>query len=379
MDGHDESGGAVGSGSGFAFDAFDGERVLDADGRAVGEPPGLDADTLRGIYRDMRLSRRLDERLVSLQRQGRVGTYAPIAGQEAASVASTYALAPDDWIAYQYREHGAVAARGLPHEYLLYWMGHEVGNAALVDRNVAPLNITIADHVPHAVGLAWAAKLKGDDVVVVCHLGDGATSEGDFHEAANFAGVFDVPVVLVVNNNGWAISTPAERQTASRTFAAKAEAYGFPGVRVDGMDPLATYRVVADAAARARDADGEAPRPTLVEAVSYRFGAHTTADDPGAYRADAEVDRWRAYDPVPRFEAHLRARGVLTDDAVDRVEADVEERIADLIDAAEAYEPTPESMFDHAYAELPPEVERQRAAFADLRERAGDDSFLRES
>jgi pyruvate dehydrogenase E1 component alpha subunit len=301
------------------------------------------------MYRDMKLTRHFDERAVSLQRQGRMGTYAPAAGQEASQVGSTHALRDGDWIVYQYREHGAVTVRGLTPDYLVYWMGHEHGNASLVDQHIAPLNITIADQIPHAVGMAWGAKLKGDDTV-------GATSEGDFHEAANFAGVFETPCVLFCNNNGWAISHPAERQTASETFAEKADAYGIEGVRVDGMDPLATYRVTRAAVDRARHGDG----PTLVEAVQYRFGAHTTADDPTAYRDEGEVERWRERDPIDRYEAFLRDRGVLDDTVV-----------------AE-FEPSPVAMFDDAFAESTPEIEEQRAAFERALDEHGRDSFRRE-
>jgi len=380
-------------------------RVLDPDGSVVGPVPDLDDETLLSIYRDMRLTRHFDARVVSLQRQGRLGTYAPGAGQEGAQVGSTYALRDEDWIVYQYREHGAVAARELLPEYLAYWMGHEAGNAALAEMNVAPLNITIADQIPHAVGMAWAAKLKGDDAVVACHFGDGATSEGDFHEAANFAGVFDVPCVLVCNNNGWAISTPGERQTASATFAGKAAAYGFRGVRVDGMDPLATYEVTRRAAERARgeavpgddgssggDGDGTpgeittgdhggaygAERPTLIEAVSYRFGAHTTADDPTVYRDDEEVDLWKQRDPLTRMEAFLRETGRLDDERDAAIQSDIEAQVAAIIEEAEAFDPDPASIFDYAFADPTPEIERQRAAFERIREEHGDAAFRRD-
>jgi pyruvate dehydrogenase E1 component alpha subunit len=356
------------------YDDADFVRTLAPDGTVVGDVPDLSDDRLLAIYRDMQLTRHFDERMVSLQRQGRIGTYAPAAGQEASQVGSTHALAADDWLVYQYREHGAVAVRGLSAAYVTYWMGHEHGNASLVDRHVAPLNITIADQIPHAVGMAWGARLRGDETVVVCHFGDGATSEGDFHEAANFAGVFETPCVLFCNNNGWAISHPAERQTAAATFAGKADAYGIDGVRVDGMDPLATYRVTRDAVARARRGDG----PTLVEAVQYRFGAHTTADDPSAYRDADEVDRWRDRDPLDRYEAFLRDRGVLDDGVVEEVDAEVRETVARLVDGAESFTARPTELFDDAFAEATPEVEAQRAAFEAALDEHGRDGFLRE-
>ena len=276
-------------------------QILDPEGQVVdgATVPDLSDDALVSMYRDMRFARHLDERLISLQRQGRLGTYSSLAGQEGSQIGSMYALDDSDWVLYQYREHGAVVVRGALAEYLQYWMGHESANAALAEVNIAPLNITIGDHLPHAVGMAWASKLKGEDKAFVSHFGDGATSEGDFHEALNFAGVFDTPNVFVCNNNQWAISVPAERQTAAATFAQKAEAYGFEGIRVDGMDPLAMYRITKLAVEKARgDTSGDSLRPTLIEAIQYRYGAHTTADDPSVYREESEVEEWKEKDPI---------------------------------------------------------------------------------
>jgi pyruvate dehydrogenase E1 component alpha subunit len=354
-------------------------RVLDADGNVTAPDllPALDDATLVRLYRDMRLARHLDERMVSLQRQGRIGTYSPAAGQEASGVGTTHALREDDPITYQYREHSAVVARGLLPEYVRYWAGHEAGNAALWDVSVFPLNISIAGHIPHATGMAWAAKLKGDSSVVVCHFGDGATSEGDFHEGLNFAGVFDVPSVFVCHNNGWAISVPRERQTASATIAGKADAYGFDGVQVDGMDPLACYTAMAAAAQKARE-EGERPQPTLLETIEYRFGAHTTADDPTAYRDESEVEAWRERDPIPRYEAFLRDRGLLDDGAVEDVDEEVRSVVADASERLEGIDPDPEAMFADAYAEPTPRQRRQAAYLESLRERHGDERLLRD-
>jgi pyruvate dehydrogenase E1 component alpha subunit len=362
----------------FDRDPGDTVRVLDADGRVVSPDlePELPEETLLGIYRDMRTTRHFDERMVSLQRQGRIGTYSPSAGQEGSQIGTTYALSPDDWISYQYREHGSVIARGFPHEYVRYWAGHESGNAALADVNVFPLNISIGGHIPHATGFAWAGKLSGDDVVSVCHFGDGATSEGDFHEGLNFAGVFDVPAVFVCHNNGWAISIPRERQTASDTLAVKAHAYGFDGIQVDGMDPLASYVAMSAAAEKARSTDGERPRPTLLETIEYRFGAHTTADDPDAYRDEAEVEQWRERDPIDRFEVYLRDRGVLDDEGVEAAGELARERVAEAVDAAEAGpEADPEDLFADAYAEPTPRVREAREEMRRLREDHGDDAL----
>jgi pyruvate dehydrogenase E1 component alpha subunit len=359
-------------------EASDRVQVLDEDGHVLegATVPEIPDERLVEMYRQLRLARHFDERMISLQRQGRLGTYPSLAGQEGAQVGSTHALADADWISFQYREHGAVVVRGLEPEYLLYWMGHERGNEWLAEKNVFPLNISIAGHLPHATGMAWAAKLKGDDRVVACHFGDGATSEGDFHEALNFAGVFDVPAVFFCNNNQYAISHPRERQTASPTIAGKADAYGIDGIQVDGMDPLAVYEVTRQAVRKARDPDDDQCRPTLIEAVMYRFGAHTTADDPSVYRDDEEVEKWKKRDPLPRMETFLRDRDLLDDDRVDGIRESARETVADLIDAAEEFEPDPEQLFANGYESDTPRIREQREAFQSLRERHGDDALL---
>ena len=267
-------------------DPRDRVQVLDEDGRVVdgAAVPDLDEDELVEMYRQMRLARHFDERAVSLQRQGRMGTYPPLSGQEGAQVGSAAALEDQDWMVPSYREHGAAYVRGLElHETLRYWMGDERGNR-LEGLRIFPVAVPIASQIPHATGAAWASRLEGndDDEAFICYFGDGATSEGDFHEGLNFAGVFDTPTVFFCNNNQWAISVPRERQTASETLAQKAHAYGFEGVQVDGMDPLATYQVTKAAIEKAKHPNPDELRPTMVEAVQYRFGAHTTADDPSS-------------------------------------------------------------------------------------------------
>lgn len=362
-------------------------QILDADGsvRPDATVPDLSDDQLRRMYEEMRFARELDHRATTLHRQGRIGTYPPLAGQEAAQIASTHALADDDWIAYQYREHGTVVSRGMSAEYLLYWMGNEIGNEALGDESIFPLNISIGSQIPHATGLAWAAKLDGEDTVVVCHFGEGATSEGDFHEGLNFAGVFDVPAIFFCNNNQYAISIGRDDQTASATIAQKATAYGFEGIRVDGMDPLAVYAVTQEAVARARGefgssdpAVGTASRPTLVEAVMYRLGAHTTVDDPDAYRDEAEVERWRAFDPLDRMAGFLRSRGLLSEEDVAAIDDRIENEVATLLGEAEAFEPDPDRMFEQAYASPPPRVRSQQKTLQSLRDRHGDEELLRD-
>ncbi|WP_181692109.1 pyruvate dehydrogenase (acetyl-transferring) E1 component subunit alpha [Natronomonas sp. LN261] len=367
-------------------DPRDRVQVLDEDGgvREGATVPDIDEDSLTEMYREMRLARHFDRRAVSLQRQGRMGTYPPLSGQEAAQVGSAMALADEDWIFPSYREHAAAHVRGVGLDSTLrYWMGDERGNDP-DDANVFPVAVPIATQILHATGAAWAADLTGDDAAFLCYFGDGATSEGDFHEGLNFAGVFDVPAVFFCNNNQWAISVPRERQSASATLAQKAHAYGFEGVLVDGMDPLAVYQVTSDAVSKAKDpgpagddAPGRATRPTLIEAIQYRFGAHTTADDPSVYRDDDEVERWKRKDPIPRLEAYLRERGILDDESVDAIGESVESEVASAIDAAERTErPAPAEMFDHVHAERTERLDEQAAHLERLRERYGDEELL---
>ena len=333
--------------------------ILDSDGNLdTALEPELSAEDLKRLYRAMVLGRRLDERMVRLQRQGRLGTFAPIKGQEASQMGSVFCLRPTDWMVPSFRETAAMIWRGWPIEkLLLFFAGHLEGGRPALDQHDLPITIPVATQLPHAVGLAYAAQYRGDDVVVMAYFGDGATSEGDFHEALNFAGVWHVPVVFVCQNNQWAISVPLKKQTHSRTIAQKALAYGLPGIQVDGNDVLAVYAAAREAVDRARAGDG----PTLIECVTYRLGVHTTADDPTKYRTDEEVAMWEQKDPLTRFRAYLEKRNLLEAN----VEQQIDEEIAEAVRRFESAPPAdPLTMFDHVYAELPADLKAQREEMA---------------
>ncbi|MGH7310481.1 MAG: pyruvate dehydrogenase (acetyl-transferring) E1 component subunit alpha [Candidatus Rokuibacteriota bacterium] len=329
--------------------------ILDAAGHLdTALEPAIPPERLQELYRAMVLGRRLDERMVRLQRQGRIGTFAPIKGQEASQLGSAFALQRTDWLVPSFRETAAMVWRGWPIEkILLYFAGRVEGGQPAPDQRDLPITVPVATQLPHAVGLAYAAQYRGDDVVVMAFFGDGATSEGDFHEALNFAGVWHVPVVFVCQNNQWAISVPLKKQTHSRTIAQKALAYGLPGIQVDGNDVLAVYAASQEAVARARAGEG----PTLVECVTYRLSVHTTADDPTKYRSEEEVREWERKDPLTRFADYLKKRRLLPEG----VEAQVDQEIAAAVQRFEAADPSdPLRMFDHVYAELPPHLVAQR-------------------
>ncbi|WP_425461875.1 pyruvate dehydrogenase (acetyl-transferring) E1 component subunit alpha [Natronosalvus hydrolyticus] len=315
-------------------------------------------ETLLELYETQVLARIFDEKAISLHRQGRIGTYAPMQGQEAAQVGAAMALRDADYCFPTYRDHAMYLTRGLP---LAEVIRHLMGRGNYVDRQdgddlrTFPITIPIATQLPHAVGVGMAANYKGDDVAAMASLGDGATSEGDFHEALNFAGVFNAPTVFFCQNNGYAISVPRERQTASATIAQKADAYGIEGVRVDGNDVIAVYEVVQDALERARNGGGA----TLIEAVTYRRGPHTTTDDPSVYRDEDEGDDWE--DPLERTRAHLESTVGWTDEDEQAVHERARKQVQAAVETAEAEtDPEPESMFNHVYADSHPRYRKQR-------------------
>ncbi len=331
--------------------------------------PKLDADRSLYLYRLMLLARRFDERCINLQRQGRIGTYGPCRGQEATHCAATPVMEPEDWVVHAYREPGSFYHRGWPLERVLqFWGGFEEGCCPPEGVNDTPIAVPIASQTLHAMGVAWGMKLRGDKRAVLCYCGDGGTSEGDFHESMNFAGVYGLPVVFLVVNNHWAISLPRDRQTASETIAQKAIAYGFDGLKLDGNDVLAVYAGTKEAVDRARQGGG----PTLIEAVTYRVSVHTTADDPTKYRDSEEVEKWEKLDPIPRYQQYLVKRGILDDKLTAEVEADVKKEISAAVDRYEAaLEVDPLDIFDHTYAELPAELAEQKREFKQMLEQEG--------
>ncbi len=342
--------------------------ILDGGGEVDADlDPNLDAERSIYLYRLMLLVRRLDERCINLQRQGRIGTYGPCRGQEAAHCASTIVMDKEDWVVHTFREPGSFYHRGWPLErILLYWGGYEEGNVPPEGCRDLPVAVPIATQVPHAMGIAWGMKLRGDNHAVLCYCGDGGTSEGDFHEAMNFAGVYNLPLVVLIQNNQWAISVPRERQTASETIAQKALAYGFDGLQLDGNDPLSVYVGTKEAVDKAKSGGG----PTLIEAVTYRLGVHTTADDPTKYRQKEDVEKWEKLDPIPRYRQYLAKRGILNDKLIAEIEAQVVAEIAAGVERFEAQgDVDPLQCFDYTYTQLPPELLAQREEFKACLER----------
>jgi len=346
------------------LDAIEHLSILDAGGgldRAL--EPAIPPDDLGRLYRTFLLARRFDERMLRLQRQGRIGTYLPARGHEAAVLGSVYALRATDWLVPVWREWPAYVWRGWPLENLiLLYAGYLDGMRVPDGIRDLPVCVPMGSHVPHAVGVAYASRYKNEGSVTLCYFGDGATSHADTQEALNFAGVFQVPLVFVCVNNHWAISMARARQTRAQTLAHKAIAYGFPGIQVDGNDLLATYVATREAVDRARTGGG----PSLIEAVTYRIGPHSTADDPSRYREDAEVRVWEAREPLPRFRRYLEGRGLLDARRDAELEAEVEAEIRGAVERAEArmQEASPLDIFEHVYAERPPGVEAQRRALA---------------
>lgn len=333
-------------------------QIINAEGQVVGDVPDLPAEKMLNLYRWMVFGRIFSERMVALQRQGRMGTFAPANGQEAACVGRAAPLRPGDWLLGSYRESVAYMVKGVPMlAQLKHWGGHIVTDYPY-EAGCLPFQIVLGTQMLHAVGIAMAIKYKHEPHVVVGVCGDGATSEGDFNEALNFAAVFKAPVVIVVENNGWAISVSRRQQSAAQYLAHRAVGFGLPGYIVDGNDILAVYQVVADATARARAGEG----PSLIELLTYRMGAHTTADDPSKYRPEAELKEWAGRDPLLRFRKFLMDRHILTGVADEELYEAVEAEFQAVLAEYESLPPPdPCCHFDLTFAQLTPQLLRQRA------------------
>jgi pyruvate dehydrogenase E1 component alpha subunit len=342
--------------------------------RDIEETP-FAAEQARDLLREMVRTRAFDERALSLQRQGWMSGYPPFHGQEASQVGAAMAMDDADWLFPTYRSNAMQLARGVPaRDIFLFRRGFAEFSSDHGVRSF-PQAVPIATQLLHAVGFGMAANYRqgvgpGDqrdtpsEEAVVAYLGDGATSEGDFHEAMNFAGVFETPVLFLCENNGWAISMPRERQTASDSIAVKAEAYGFEGGQVDGNDPLAVREYVGEALERVRGGD-----PFLVESLTYRQGPHTTSDDPSRYEDRSGHPEWRTRDPIERYAEYLREQGAIDGEFVEEAREDADAELKRAVEAVEAEpDPDPGTVFDHVYADLPPRLREQRA---ELLERAG--------
>lgn len=333
--------------------------ILDKDGNILDENlvPQIEDEKLIDMYKTMLLTRCADNKALQLQRQGRMLTYAPNTGQEAAQVGSAAAIEQRDWLVPAFRELGAWLYKGVSLEHVyLYWFGSEFGSRFPENVKMLPIAVPIATQFNHAVGLAMAAYIKGEDEVSLAYIGDGGTSEGDFHEALNFAGVFNAPVVFVVQNNHYAISVSRTMQTKSKTIAQKSVAYGIPGIQVDGNDILAMYAATKEAVDRARSGGG----PTLIEALTYRLGAHTTSDDPTKYREDREVEEWKGKDPLKRFKKYLIDRGLWSEEKDQSQIEEFEKYALEVFRKVEASGTAePEDIFKYHYAKMPKHLEEQ--------------------
>jgi pyruvate dehydrogenase E1 component alpha subunit len=323
--------------------------------------PSLSDSDIRRLYELLLLSRTFDQHALKLQREGRLGTYVPILGQEASQVGSAFALEKSDWIFPSYRESGVYITIGYPlHMLFQYWAGDERGLKIPDTLNIFPISIPVGTQIPHAVGAAMAAKYRKDKTAAITYFGDGGTSKGDFHEGLNIAGVFKLPVIFICQNNQWAISMPREKQSAAKTLAQKAYGYGLEGFQVDGNDVFAVYKATEYALNKARQGDG----PTLIECVTYRIADHTTADDATRYRLKEEVEIWKAKDPIQRLRLFMEKKGLWTE----QYHKEAEERVKSMIDEAvkttESIEPPqPQEMFTYVYEKLTPRQLKQLKDF----------------
>lgn len=323
--------------------------------------PPLSDGQIRELYELLVISRTFDGRALNLQREGRLGTYAPVLGQEASQVGSAYAFDKTDWLFTSFREMAVFMTIGYPmHMIFQYWAGDERGMKVPDDLNIFPISIPVGTHILHAVGAAMAMKYKGDKKASGVYFGDGGTSEGDFHEGMNFAGVFKAPVVFICQNNHWAISVPREKQTAAKSLAQKAIAYGFEGIQVDGNDVFAVYKATKDAVDKAKRGEG----PTLIECVTYRMADHTTADDASRYRTKELIEAWKPKDPILRMKLFMEKKGIWAETYQKELEEKSKARVDEWVRLEESVErPDPKDMFLYTYEKPTPRQIREMGDF----------------
>lgn len=339
-------------------------QIIDEEGNADQSlMPKVSEDEVKEMYHLMALARAFDEKLFKLQRSGKIGTYAEIHGEEASEVGSSFALQKDDWMIPSFREMAAFLTRGADRTKIVQsWRGDVRAFDTGPDTKSLPIAIPIASQLLHATGIAWASKIRKEKNCALVYFGDGATSEGDFHEALNFAGVLKAPVIFFCQNNQWAISTPRTKQTASETIAQKAIAYGIKSIQIDGNDVISSYKATLEALERARNGEG----PTLIESITYRVGDHTTSDDSSKYRKGDEIEEWKKKDPLLRIEKYFKKIGTWTDDYGKWVKDEVEREVNEAVEAALKIEPpSPEDVFVHIFDKLPPILENQEKELMD--------------
>lgn len=346
-------------------------NILDYEGNIVDAnlEPFIENDNLLKMYHTMVLAKVADIKALQYQRQGRMLTYAPNRGQEAAQVGSIAAIEKSDWLVPAFRELGAWLYKGVSLEQIyLYWYGNEIGSKFSEDVKMLPVSVPIASQLNHATGIAMASKIKGENDVAIAYVGDGGTSQGEFHEAVNFAAVFHAPVIFLIQNNQWAISVPRSMQTKSKTLAQKAIAYGIPGIQVDGNDVLAMYAATKEAVDRARRGEG----PTIIEAVTYRLGPHTTSDDPTIYRDDSEVKEWEKKDPIERFKKYLIDKGLWSEEKDKALYEEYESYVGETFKKVEESGLVSlEDVFKYTYAEMTPNLIEQYEEYKKYLEEEG--------
>ena len=335
-------------------------EIMDTSGK-VDEKlmPKLNEKNLLDMYEFMILSRTFDNKSLSLQRQGRLGTYASQIGQEASVIGSAYALRKKDWLVPSFRESSSMIVKGADMDkVLLYWAGDEKGSKMPANLRIMPVSIPVSTQCLHASGIAWGMKKKEENSVSLVYFGDGSTSEGDFHEALNFAGVFDLPAIFFCQNNQYAVSTPVGKQTGSETIAQKAIAYGIKGIRVDGNDLFAVYSAVKEAIKEAKKGN-----PTLIESFTYRISDHTTSDDASKYRSDKEVKKWKKKDPIERMEKYLKSKDLLDEKKKKKIKEESEKKVKEAVSKAESTRIKPEEIFKYTYDCMDDELKEQLENF----------------